>query len=181
MSTSARHDAPSGIAVPIAIPRRLARTRRRLDRAAIAGAQPHVTVLYPFLPTSALTSSVRADLVRIARTCEPFDVRFERVRRFDDGVVWLEPEPSAPFAELTAAVEARWPDHPPYGGAFDELITHLTVAEADGRDALAEAESAARATLPFRARASRMEVWRQDAAGRWRPHWRIPLGPGVRR
>ena len=43
--------------------------------------------------------------------------------------MWLHPDPSAPFADLTAAVAQRWPDYPPYEGAFDEPIPHLTVSE----------------------------------------------------
>ena len=141
-----------------------------------------MTVLYPFLPASALTVDVRSGLARLAAAVKPFEVRFERVRRFDDGLVWLEPEPSEPFAALTDAVAARWPTHPHYGGRFDDVIPHLTVAEADGPDSLAEAEAAARWVVPFSARASHLEVWRQDEAGRWHPHWRIPLGrrPAVR-
>ncbi|MEO5884975.1 MAG: 2'-5' RNA ligase family protein, partial [Candidatus Limnocylindrales bacterium] len=94
-------DPPSGLAVPIRIPPSLARVRRRWDRAAIAGARAHVTVLYPFLPTSRLTPDVRAQLAAIARSVSPFEVRFARVRRFDDGVVWVAPEPATPFQELT--------------------------------------------------------------------------------
>jgi hypothetical protein len=171
------HDPPSGLAVPIVLPRPIARIRSRWDRAARAGARPHVTVLYPFLPTSRLTVEVRAALVEVAATVEPFDVRFERVRRFDDGVVWLEPQRAAPFAVLTAAVVERWPDYPPYEGRFNEVIAHLTVTETDDTTApLAGIEASAAHHLPFAARANRLELWHQDAVGRWRPHWRIPLG-----
>ena len=41
---------------------------------------------------------------------------------------------------------------------------------------LEEVETAVRLNLPFEARATRLELWRQDAAGRWHPHWRFPLG-----
>jgi 2'-5' RNA ligase len=168
---------PSGLAVPIRLPPTLARVRRRWDRAARAGAGPHVTVLYPFLPTSELAGGVRRRLAAIAGTLEPFDVSFRRVRRFDDGVVWIEPEPAEPFRQLTASVTAAWPDHPPYGGVFDEVIPHLTVVESDD-DAppLRAIEAACASHLPWTARADRLELWRQDQGGRWRPHWRLRLG-----
>jgi 2'-5' RNA ligase len=170
-------DHPSGLAVPIRLPEPLAGVRRRWDRAARAGAQPHVTVLFPFLPTSALNADVRASLAAVAASVEPLDVRFRRVRRFDEGVVWIEPEPTEPFRRLTAAVATRWPDHPPYGGRFDEVIPHLTIVEADGDDPpLAAIEADVARDLPFVARADRLELWRQDPDGRWRPHWRLPLG-----
>ena len=103
-----------------------------------------------------------------------FDARFETVRRFD-GLVWVEPEPATPFVRLTEAVVARWPEWPPYGGLFDEVIPHLTVVESDTAP-LGEVETAVRLSLPFKARATRLELWRQDAAGRWHPHWLFPLG-----
>lgn len=176
----AEDDRPSGLAVPIRIPPAIARLRRRWDRAARAGAQPHVTVLYPFLPTSGLTADVRSGIAAIAAGMPSFDVGFASLRRFDDGVVWIEPTPGEPFAALTDAVVDRWPDHPPYGGLFDELIPHLTVVEVDGEGPPLETiEAKVRAALPFQARAARLELWRQDGAGRWRPHWRWRLGgPG---
>jgi 2'-5' RNA ligase len=165
---------PSGIAVPFGVPPGIARLRRRWDRAAGQGARPHVTVLYPFLPEAELTPDVRAALATIAATVRPFDVGFDAVRRFD-GVVWIEPDPAAPFRALTDAVAARWPAWPPYGGLFDEVIHHLTVVESETAP-LDEVAAAAAAHVPFRRRASAMEVWRQDATGRWLPHWRLPLG-----
>jgi 2'-5' RNA ligase len=173
----AEEEPPSGLAVPIAVPRTIADLRGRWDRAARAGAQPHVTVLYPFLPASRLTHTVREAMAEIAARVEPFEVTFRDVRRFDEGVIWLEPRPADSFHALTAAVVARWPDHPPYGGRFDVLIPHLTVVEAaeDGPPLAAIERTVARG-LPFRARADRLELWRQDAAGRWHPHWSWRLG-----
>ena len=174
---------PTGLAVPIRLPAGLARIRRRWDRAARAGARPHVTVLYPFVPAVDLTPTDRAALAAIAATIPPFDVRFRRVRRFDEGVVWIEPEPSLPFQRLTAAVVERWPDHPPYGGLFDEVIPHLTVVEADddaGAPPLEAIEAEVARHLPVHGRAERLELWRQDEAGRWWPHWRLRLGAAAR-
>lgn len=165
---------PSGIAVPLALPPAVARIRRRWDLAASLGARPHVTVLYPFLPMVDLAPAVRADLALIARAVEPFSVRFATVRRFD-GVLWLEPEPAEPFQRLTAAAAARWPDWPPYGGLFDTVIPHLTVVESESAP-LDRLKTAVQAVLPFTSRATHLETWFQDPAGRWRPRWRIPLG-----
>ena len=138
---------------------------------------PHVTVLFPFLPTSELDDDVRRHLAAIAGTLEPFDISFRRVRRFDDGVVWIEPDPAAPFRRLTTSVTAAWPDHPPYGGLFDEVIPHLTVVEGDDdAPTLHAIEAAAASHLPFTAGGDRLELWRQDQAGTWRPHWRLRLG-----
>ena len=164
----------SGLAVPFRVPPSLVRVRRRWDFAALGGAGAHVTVLFPFRPCPELDSGVRIELAAIARGTPAFDVRFDRVRRFP-GLVWVEPEPAEPFATLTAAVAARWPDYPPYGGMFDTVIPHLTVVESDDAP-LDDVEALARQVTPFTARAERLELWCQNAAGRWRPRWRMPLG-----
>jgi len=169
---------PSGLAVPIRLPPSLARLRRRHDRAASAGAQPHVTVLYPFIPCASLTPAVRDELAVVAAGVAPFTVAFAAVRRFE-GVVWLEPEPAEPFLALTAAVAARWPGYPPYGGLFDTVIPHLTITESDVAP-LAAIEAEAARYLPFSAPVGRLELWCQDEAGSWRPRWRWSLADPAR-
>jgi 2'-5' RNA ligase len=164
----------SGVAIPIAIPSALAAIRDRWDFAAAQGAQPHVTVLFPFLPEVELTDAVRAALGVVAALVAPFDVRFANVRRFE-GVVWIEPEPTEPFRRLTQAMVERWPDYPPYGGVHDTVIPHLTVAESE-TGPLASIADEARRAVPFTARAEVLELWTQDDAGRWRPFWSCPLG-----
>ncbi len=135
-----------------------------------------MTALYPFMPVADLTPDVRRDLATIAASVAPFDVRFARARRWDT-VVWLEPEPDQAFRALTAAIAAHWPAYPPYGGVHDEVIPHLTITESDEAP-LEKIEAAAMAGLPFTARASALELWRQDESERWHPHWRMPLGRG---
>jgi hypothetical protein len=48
------------------------------------------------------------------------------------------------------------------------------MSEAEVQDA-AIAGASALVVLPFAWRARRLELWRQDPTGRWRPHWRLPL------
>jgi 2'-5' RNA ligase len=164
----------SGIAIPLALPPPLRRLRQRWDLGASQGARPHVTVLYPFGPEATLTTSVRAELAAIAAAVAPFEVGFRRVRRFH-GVVWLEPEPADPFRALTAAIERRWPAYPAYGGVFDDVIPHLTIAESDHAP-LVEIEAEAASGLPFTSQARVIELWVRGGEGRWRPRWRLRLG-----
>lgn len=164
----------SAVVVRIPVPRDLDRTRRRWDSAAGAGVPAHVTILYPFLPAGRLVPGVRAELAGIAAVLDPFDVRFDRVGRFA-GVVYIAPDPAVPFTRLTEAVVARYPDYPPYGGAFDVVVPHLTVSESEDAP-LDEVEAIARAALPFDRRVSALDVIVEGGDGRWRRRWRIPLG-----
>jgi hypothetical protein len=170
---SAPRPVASGLVVPFLLPQALDGLRQRWDRTALIGGGPHVTILYPFLPCGALRPADRTELAAIAGRVPAFEISFERVRRFAD-LVWIEPDPAEPFAALTAAVVEHWPDHPPYGGAFETVIPHLTLVESETAPLEAIEEAAGRVS-PFVRRAQRLELWCQDAAGRWRPRWRIPF------
>jgi hypothetical protein len=95
------------------------------DSSAALGVPAHITLLSPFATVD------RVDEEAVGATLAPFaafDFTLDRVERFSQGVVWLHPEPSAPFASLTAAIVARWPEYPPYEGVHAEVIPHLTVS-----------------------------------------------------
>lgn len=167
-------DPVSGVVVRVRLPPSLERLRRHDDFAASMGVPPHVTLLFPFITASALRPLVRRALVGIAAAVEPFDVRFAAVGRFP-GVVWLMPEPAARFSALTEAIATRFPDYPPYEGAFDEVIPHLTLVESPTAP-LDQIAAAAQRHLPFTSRVAVMEVLVEGPDERWRGHWRIPLG-----
>jgi 2'-5' RNA ligase len=159
------------VAVPAVEPV-VGRVRSAYDLAAAYGVPAHVTVLFPFLPHDAVDAGVAADLAGIAGSVPAFEVTFARFRRWP-GVGWLEPEPDPSFRSLTAVVARRWPDHRPYGGAFDDPVPHLTVAEGDDRVLdLAEAEVAP--GLPVTTRVDRLDLIAFDGE-RWRPvaHWAL--------
>jgi hypothetical protein len=88
-----------------------------------------VTVLYPFVPPSLLSTAVIASAAAAVASVPGFDCRFAGTDWFDDETVWLAPEPAGPFRALTAAVYAAFPQHPPFGGAFQDVIPHLTVGD----------------------------------------------------
>ena len=164
----------SGIVARVTVPPALERLRARWDRAAGVGVPAHVTVLYPFVAPADLDLGVRQAVAAIAAAHEPFDVRFARVGRFPT-VVYLAPEPAAPLNRLTEAFHARFPTFPPYGGAFDQVIPHLTITESAVAP-LDDIEREAARSLPFERRVSSLEVLVEDDAGRWRPRWRLRLG-----
>ncbi len=164
----------SAVIVRVAVPVGIQRLRTRWDVAASIGVPAHVTVLFPFLAPGELAPVVRRELASIAATHAPFDVAFESVGRFPT-VVYLMPEPAGPIARLTEAVHASFPACPPYEGAFDEVIPHLTVVES-ATAPLDEIALAAATYLPIRHRVTTLEVVAEGTEGRWHSRWRIPLG-----
>ncbi len=150
--------------------------RLRWDAAATA-VPAHVTVLFPFLDPARIDREVDRELERIVSAVPAFTVRFARVGRFSD-VVWLAPEPVDLFAALTDAIAARWPDHPPYGGEFDEVIHHLTVADGAPDAVLERLEREIATAVPVEERVGAMSL-AVRTSGTWRLRRRYSLGGGV--
>jgi len=44
------------------------------------------------------------------------------------GVLYLAPDPAEPFCDLTRAIWAWYPEVPPYGGKWPDIVPHLSVA-----------------------------------------------------
>ena len=137
------------------------------------GIPPHVTLLFPWIPVAELSEKAEERLARLIGEAEPFDATFARAARWPD-VLYLEPQPSEPFAALTAAIAAEWPEHPPYQGIHETVIPHLTVAE--GEDGLLERIRAdVEPQLPLHTRISEARLYAEDEAGRWHERSRLPL------
>ncbi len=151
------------------------RERTCADRTSI-GIQPHVTLLFPFVPAEHIDGSVIDDLRRTIAAAPTFDVDFRETRRFPE-TLYLAPEPVEPFVRLTQSIVERWPEHPPYEGAFDEIVPHLAVAHG-AKAVLDEAETDVKAKLPVGAavgEALLLEEIEPDWV-RWGTRARFPLG-----
>lgn len=117
------------VAVPEAEPL-VGQLRDALDPAAAVGVPAHVTIMFPFVPPTALDDATRASLAEVVASVPAFNVRFERVAWFDEDVLWLAPEPTAPFVALTRMLGARF-GLEPYGGDHGtDVVPHLTVGHA---------------------------------------------------
>lgn len=101
--------------------------RLEFDPSAKLGVPAHVTILYPFLPPQEISAKVLQVLAEIAASAGAFEFKLRECRSFPDAL-YLAPEPAEPFASLTRRVVDRFPEYPPYGGAYDGAIPHLTVA-----------------------------------------------------
>jgi 2'-5' RNA ligase len=130
------------------------------------GVPPHVTVLIP-------SRGDVEDLVEALARFTPFDVRFAQLDRFP-GTLWLAPDPSEPFARMTEALVARWPECRPYGGVFARVVPHLTVAQRDFDDAT----YALAPLLPLQSRVESALLLERVQADHWREVATVDLGAG---
>ncbi|MFE2669550.1 2'-5' RNA ligase family protein [Streptomyces mirabilis] len=103
-----------------------------------------------------------------------FEARFEHCGRFP-GILYLTPEPDASFRQLTEAIADRWPETPPFGGQFDDIVPHLTIAQGQDNAVLEEAEADLRGRLPVTARVSSVDLLVHDGL-RWQRRASFALG-----
>jgi 2'-5' RNA ligase len=139
--------------------------RSRHDPMASRGVPAHVTVLFPF--RSAVDDEVKHDIATICAGLSRFTATFAEVDSFSGGAVWLKPEPEDEFAGLLRAVHIAFPDCPPYGGQYDSVIPHLTVAQhLLGREA-AELAGTLRSHLPFTSAVDELTLLTEDDEMNW--------------
>jgi 2'-5' RNA ligase len=147
-----RH-APGETAVVVPVPGAehvVGRFRAIHDSSALVGMPAHITLLFPFLPEEQLRDGAVVALRRLFSSWPPVSVEFRRTGRFP-GVVYLVPEPVDMFVRLTDALVELWPEAPPYGGAYNDVVPHLTVAADCTEEAADSVEQELRRCLPLEA------------------------------
>jgi 2'-5' RNA ligase len=158
----------TGIVIPVVEADRLigsrttAGTLRRLPGVGVVPA--HITLLAPFLPEEQIDASIWDELARFFADVTPFTFELGEICSFPGGVTYLAPEPSAAFRRMTLELHRVFPEFPPYGGAFDDVVPHLTVALVDGEDADSLATSLAPG-LPLSVLASEAALFVTDDDG----------------
>lgn len=142
------------------------------------GVPLHVTLLYPFVPPDELDAALPrlADVLCAHRR---FDFVLSELQTFAR-TVWVAPEPAAPFVRLTRAIEAAFPETPHWGGAFEEVIPHVTLVdgleESVLEETLARLRSVVEPLLPVTLSADEVVVLAEQADGRMPVVARLPLG-----
>lgn len=79
-------------------------------------------------------------------------------------MLYLAPEPDTQLRRLTEVIADRWPEAPPYGGQFTEIVPHLTVADGQDDAVLDEIEADLLNRLPLTARVSSVDLMVHDGA-----------------
>jgi hypothetical protein len=157
--------------------------RARLDSSARDGVPAHLTVLYPFLPPAEIGQGVLAKLSRLFAAVPRFAFSLDRVRWFDQSVVWLGPSDESPFRALTGLAWSAYPSNPPYGGDHPDTVPHLTIGHGGGPAELRAAAEAVRPLLPIATEATEVTLMAgpkpgqsSQPPGQWRSVASFPLG-----
>jgi 2'-5' RNA ligase len=172
-------DAQSALAILVPEAERLvAPCRQKYDPSAMTGMSAHITLIYPFLPPDEIDPLVLGKVADCCARFAAFDFNLTAIRRFDGGVVYVAPAPDEPFRRLTLAIWEGWPQTPPYGGRYSEIVPHLTVAQVGDEQLCDRIEikfaQAARRQLPIKARATKVALLVKHG-GIWRLHTEFAL------
>ena len=165
----------SGLIVPVEAARELVAPWLDLVPASSRELPPHVTALWPFLAADSLDAALESRLGAVLSGLPAFDFALTRVGGFAD-VTFLAPEPAERFVALTRALWDEWPECPPFGGAYDEVVPHLTVALDPAPGQRREIETVVAPLLPLAARAAEVLLVEEDEGGTLVVRRRFALG-----
>lgn len=150
--------------------------RTMLDPAQRRGIPAHVTVLFPFIHPTELSTGDLIVLEDYFSNVSAFNVAFESTGWFDDRVVYLEPKPRKQFRTMTEQLLHEFPSCLPYGGKFAEPVPHLTLGDGAPLESLRRAEEAVRERFPIETRAT--EAWLMTGSmepGSWSLRQSFPM------
>ncbi|MFT3871804.1 MAG: 2'-5' RNA ligase family protein [Nocardioides sp.] len=154
----------------------VAEFRHQLDPVAHLGMPAHVTVLFPFAPAGGINDDVVDRLRSLFGTVPAFENSFVRTEWFGEEVLWLASEADETLRSLTSLVAEAFPESPPYGGEFDDVVPHLTVADHGPVNAMRAAERSLRSHLPINAFTSVVTLMAEQPSGRWEAAGSFVLG-----
>nr|MBN2277284.1 2'-5' RNA ligase family protein [candidate division Zixibacteria bacterium] len=117
--------------------------RRKFTTDGAIGMPAHITILYPFLKSTAWNDTTRRILMDTVARLSSFSFQLVRLNRFrEHNILYLELSPDSEILNMIHLVSGAFPDHPPFGGEIppDKIIPHLTVAAGFGNDEIPKVE-----------------------------------------
>lgn len=165
----------TALVVKVSLVDELVALRRRFASDAVNGAPPHITILFPFIPAAQLSEPDLEVLRRVVRSVRGFDYALTGIGWFGDRVVWLAPDEPAPFVDLIDAVSDAFPTYPPYDGAHDGSVPHVTVGDSGSHTDLLSAEAKMLRALPILGTVTAVTVLVERADASWHEVMDLPL------
>lgn len=148
--------------------------RLQYDRSAALGVPAHITLLFPFYQPKKAESQLEK-LAGFFNGIVGFEFSFVEVRRFPRAA-YLHPDHTERFIEIINGLVQKWPEYKPYGGAFPDIVPHLTVADQADAGVLDTVQASLRDRLPIPCFAAEAWLLFSDDRGFWSRRERFPLG-----
>ena len=97
------------------------------------GVNAHITIMYPWMPPALIDEQAIHDLTSLFSgfSCFDFSLRIGWFGHHE--VMLLVPEDDSPFVRMTEAVINHWPQYPYFGGEYDKIEPHVSLAWGEER------------------------------------------------
>jgi hypothetical protein len=149
--------------------------RRSTIESARRGIPARITLIYPFAPPERRERALE-DLRVFFAGVAPFVYSLASTARFaqrgehapDEAVLYLAPEPSAPFVDLIQGLQRRHPEHPAYGESQDSIVPHVSIAYSSDPAVLEAFEKRIVGELPVAVNATEAWLMAEDEDRIWR-------------
>ena len=155
------------LAVPVPALEAFVRERTAFYDASFLSADPrfshaHLTLLAPWVEQP--TASDLAIVERLAAATASFTTLLVELGEFPDGVLHLVPRPDDGLRALMERVAGAFPEHPPYGGAYADVVPHVTLDRRGDEVTPASVLAAVGHLLPAELAVDRIDVqwWAND-------------------
>jgi hypothetical protein len=149
---------------------------QRHHERAVFGVPAHITLLYPFIPPIHITPTLLEELRIFFSTISSFHVILARLDYFPNThVFYLAPEPAEPLRVLIELLTDRYPNILPYGGAFEKVIPHLTIAHNADPEVIQQITETFHHFEPLEIRITETCLMVQLENQRWQIRTRFPL------
>lgn len=144
------------------------------DPSVALGMPAHVTLLFPFVPDPDVGTV--EELRFFFAGVDGFPLDFSSVGELPE-VLYLAPDQADVVRGLIEALARRWPGCPPYGGASEDVVPHLTVVHSPDRALRERARDGVTAGLPVWSTATEASLWVREEGAPWHCLAAFPLAP----
>jgi 2'-5' RNA ligase len=150
--------------------------RQRYHECAAFGAPAHITLFYPFVPPAQITPTLLEGLRLFFSTIPSFHFTLAHLGQFPEApVLYLAPEPAEPICALIDLLAHRYPDTPPYGGAFEKATPHVTIARSAEPEVIQAITETFSHLEPITITLQETYLMTQQGDRHWHIHARFPL------
>jgi 2'-5' RNA ligase len=134
----------------------------------------HITLIHPFVPRRDVTPDLLSRLRSFFgdRPGPTFDLA--RVDEFPGDIAYVAPDPDGPLIELIEELAGAYPETPPYGGSFGDIVPHVTIAGLDVVD-IGRVRARVAPLLPVRCRPDHASLVEEYQPDRWREWHGLPF------
>ncbi len=128
------NESPTGLVIPFPLlETKIGAFRQQAIQPTTFNLMAHLTIIFPFMPLNQLTSAASSKLEMLFKETDPISYTIDGLGRFPE-VLYLKVADERPFIHLIRSIETAFPDYPSFGGQFQDIVPHITIAKNENID-----------------------------------------------